>query len=436
MPTSLSRLSSCLSSILSFLECPICFEIISPPAHQCPLGHLICFRCRVYIDRCPICRTGFTRERSLLADQIYNSIIEAFHLNNHSTSDRTRKLWERVFGRKKRDRASTDKGASQPSTPRLTMRAFDIKNKFLTRLIGKSSSVNNLANESMFEGGRSAALRKKSISSTDLYQPPETSLKKLASLQNSRQGSVESLSTHENGGGDSSYDEGALQRYSTPNSCETLNVPRSANVQCFKRLRNRNLNSSFNSHQSSGADNPQNLFQFSSDADPEDGAEINDCFHCPLSDGCDPRTAFSLLTHLQEHDGPVIQYFKPNFKVRFPFSFENGAVFIVHCYEKTFYTRLYVDEESGGDIKVYFWIMDGPAEASQFKLNVAVRDEDSGALLEFKTVPNSLRSTESADDVYRYQMLITKSTLQIIFGEKSYLLDLHLKKRKNHKPIS
>ncbi len=390
MPISLSRLSSCLSSILSFLECPICFEIIAPPAHQCPLGHLICFRCRVYIERCPICRTNFTRERSLLADQIYTSIIQAFHLNDEDTRERTKKLWERIFGKKKRERAP------QSPTSRIT-RAIDFKNRFLTRLIGKASSVDNLANESIFSSG----LRKKSISSTDIY--PD-SLKKLNYLHDSAQCSVESLPAAENG---------VLSRYPSANSCDTLNAGRI--VQKYNRLRNRTFN-----------DNAENLFQFSSDPTDEDDSG-NDLFHCPLLESCAPMTAYSLLTHLQQHEGPVIQFFKPKFTVHFPFSFENGAIFIVHFYNKTFFTKISVEPD--GDIKIHVWILDTRTEAERFTIKVNVRAKGCKTNLKFKTVPNSIRSTETPSDVYRHQIFVTNSTLEVYFRDKFYSLDINFKSR-------
>ncbi len=397
MPTSLSRLSVCLSSILQFLECPICLELITPPAHQCPLGHLICFRCRVYIEKCPICRTNYTRERSLLADQIYNAIIEAFHLNNQSTGERTKKLWERVFGKKKREKTSP-----QPPPPKTSSRAADLKNKFLTRLIGKAVSVDNLANESIF----TANLRKKSISSTDIY--PE-SLKKLSYLHDSSSAqccSAESLPTAENG---------TLSRFSSANSCETLNTGR--NFKYYNRLRNRNFN-----------DNGENLFQFSASESTEtDDSVGNDLFYCPVLESCPPMTAFSLLTHLQQHDGPVIQFFKPKFTVHFPFSFENGAIFIVHFYNKTFFTK--ISTEENGDIKIHVWIMDTKSEAERFKIKANLRADECRTNLKFKTLPNSIKSTESPDTVYSHQIFVTNSTLEVYFRDKFYTLDLHFKNR-------
>lgn len=394
MPTSLSRLSSCLSSILSFLECPICFEIISPPAHQCPFGHLICFRCRVCIERCPVCRTNFTRERSLLADQIYNSVIEAFHLKEHSTSERTIKLWERVFGRrKKRDRGSN----SNASTPK-TSRASELKNKFLTRLIGKATSVDNLTSESSFTPN----LRKKSISSTDIY--PE-SLKRLNYLHESYLCSSDSSLPNQN--------SCTLSRYSSTTSCDALG---SRNLPYYNRLRNRNLK-----------DNNENLFQFSSEPNTDTAADSTHQYHCPLSETCAPLTAFSLLTHLQQHDGPVIQFFNSRLTINFPFSFENGAIVIVHCYEKTFFLRLLLDEV--GDIKLCVWLLGPKNEADVFRLKVNVRATDSrSGDLKFETIVYSIQSTEPTNEIYKYRIVIANSTLQIYFQDRPYSLDLHFER--------
>lgn len=73
MPLSLQKLTSCVSAIVAALECPVCLDTIPPPAHQCVNGHLLCVRCRVHTDKCPICRVPFSRGRSLLADQVATS---------------------------------------------------------------------------------------------------------------------------------------------------------------------------------------------------------------------------------------------------------------------------------------------------------------------------------------------------------------------------
>ncbi|XP_071451846.1 uncharacterized protein [Hetaerina americana] len=93
LPSALQRLSSCLSTIVAALECPVCLECpLPPPAQQCPNGHLLCLRCRLRSCRCPICRINLApmastahghplppnvgRGRCLLADEIH-SILDS-----------------------------------------------------------------------------------------------------------------------------------------------------------------------------------------------------------------------------------------------------------------------------------------------------------------------------------------------------------------------
>ena len=53
----------------SLLECPVCFEVASPPIHKCPREHLICSKCLPRIDqKCPTCRTNLC---SRSTDSIY-----------------------------------------------------------------------------------------------------------------------------------------------------------------------------------------------------------------------------------------------------------------------------------------------------------------------------------------------------------------------------
>jgi hypothetical protein len=53
-----------LASIVNFFECPVCFDPVTPPIHQCNNGHILCNRCinrRPRMDNCPICRTRIPR---------------------------------------------------------------------------------------------------------------------------------------------------------------------------------------------------------------------------------------------------------------------------------------------------------------------------------------------------------------------------------------
>lgn len=391
MPTSLSRLSSCLSSVLSFLECPVCFDIISPPALQCPMGHLICQRCREEIERCPVCRTNFTRERSLLADQIYTAVIEAFHLKNQTVEERTKKLWERIFGKKKQDRKQ-----SRIPTPKAS-KAFEIKNKFLTRLIGKSSSVDNLSSQATTFGPN---LRKKSISSCDLSSASQS--KNLNNLIDDYASSAESLPNV------------TISRFSsTHNSREALN---NASRNFYRsRSNTRNISNT----------EVENLFQFSTDISIGDSNEGGTLYQCPISDVCSPMSSFSLLAHLHQHSGPIIRYFKPNFSISFPFSFDREAIFVVNCYEKSFFVNIIIDN----DIKVYIWLIGSKEHADQFRAAASLQGDGDRLRTElsFVTFVDTI-IYESSRNVHANQIRITGDTLQNYFPERFFTMHMSIVK--------
>ncbi|XP_065082525.1 uncharacterized protein LOC135704914 [Ochlerotatus camptorhynchus] len=75
-PQSLSRFASCLQSIAGLLECPVCLDIIRPPSWQCCHGHLICSGCRSKSTKCPICRVVLGRGRCIVADKLFNFLVQ------------------------------------------------------------------------------------------------------------------------------------------------------------------------------------------------------------------------------------------------------------------------------------------------------------------------------------------------------------------------
>lgn len=75
MPQNLDRLSLCMRNILSALECPICLDIIPPPAVQCINGHLVCVKCKSRSEKCSVCRQKYSTVRSLIAEQVCYDFI-------------------------------------------------------------------------------------------------------------------------------------------------------------------------------------------------------------------------------------------------------------------------------------------------------------------------------------------------------------------------
>lgn len=134
LPSQYEKLAATVQTILTAIECPVCFNTIPSPFTQCQNGHLLCLKCRARSDRCPICRSGYSVVRCLLAEQIYTTLIETFNLQDNPNG----KIRERIFG------ARTCK--AQPvvmNTPKVNSHT----QKFLAKIMGKSSSMEALSKD-------------------------------------------------------------------------------------------------------------------------------------------------------------------------------------------------------------------------------------------------------------------------------------------------
>ncbi|KDR11330.1 E3 ubiquitin-protein ligase siah-1-like [Zootermopsis nevadensis] len=58
---------------LKEIECPVCFEYMSPPIMLCRRGHNLCHTCRKDISKCPICKEKFIT-KNLALEEIANKI--------------------------------------------------------------------------------------------------------------------------------------------------------------------------------------------------------------------------------------------------------------------------------------------------------------------------------------------------------------------------
>ncbi|XP_055677810.1 uncharacterized protein LOC129786669 isoform X1 [Lutzomyia longipalpis] len=168
MPQNLERLSASMSTILAAMECPVCMDTIPPPAIQCQNGHLVCAKCRMRADKCPVCREKYHLSRSLIAEQVYNSIRDAFNLHDEMDG----KLREKLFGAKavratsfiRTNNGSNNKSSSQSPTQKL-----------LAKLMGKATSLDNLSSTRHLTplAEDNVNLKTKSFSSSEIFIRPE-----------------------------------------------------------------------------------------------------------------------------------------------------------------------------------------------------------------------------------------------------------------------
>ncbi|XP_055848886.1 uncharacterized protein LOC129913923 isoform X2 [Episyrphus balteatus] len=184
MPLNLERLTAFTQTILAIIECPVCLETIAPPILQCQNGHILCVKCRILSHICPVCRQHFYPGRSLVAEQIYNSITDTFNLRSpdklqgysrdqlfgakykrsssisistslSSASTVSIKDERRYQQRRRRSEKQQNNGdirlksTPPPPTPPLEVNKFESHqastNKFLTKLLGRAYSMDNLS---------------------------------------------------------------------------------------------------------------------------------------------------------------------------------------------------------------------------------------------------------------------------------------------------
>ncbi|XP_067002569.1 uncharacterized protein [Anabrus simplex] len=322
MPGNLQRLSTCLGSILAVLECPVCLDTIPPPAHQCSNGHLICVRCRVQTERCPVCRVRFCRGRSLLADQVFNSLTEAFQLKDEAEEVRPAKLRERLFGNKKKPLPAPSVDKSSHILPPT--------NKFLARIMGKSSSVENLSSNPVtltsipkhlsLDTEFNSTLKAKSLSTSEIFRPLSPAVSRSPSMQT-----------------------GLHLRSSRPASYHGS----------LDSLTGR-LSSDFG----------DSLIQMH-----DDGS----LYHCPCSAECTTLLkANGVMAHIQDyHDGPLVQYFKSRVLLSLPLPLEDSAVVAISAEGAMFFLSLV--KEADGSWLVWLWMLGSKREADTFRMVLTLR---------------------------------------------------------------
>uniref|UniRef100_A0AAG5CSM6 PDZ domain-containing protein n=1 Tax=Anopheles atroparvus TaxID=41427 RepID=A0AAG5CSM6_ANOAO len=350
MPINLERLTASMQTIVAALECPVCFDTIPPPVFQCQNGHLVCSRCRARADRCAICRERYTVGRSLLAEQVYQSITEAFKLREGSDG----RLRERLFGARcprpvKKSPYNSDSHLVASGRP-----IHSHTHKFLARIMGKASSVDNLskhhhqlspdADVGDLQGSKGKSL---SLSSSEIF-------KRDNSVSVLRCPSANRLAPELS----ASYSSLTVRR---PTSSMSCNV----SVESLGSI-------------------PENGIQLTVPVLHPSSPASSHTFHCPCGEYCsDLIAAPELQQHVTvHHRTPVISFGTASAEISLPprTPVDNACLLLVLDGHK-FWLKLISDTSTVADIFLSALLEGGPELSKNYALEVVIRKEGFGQIL-------------------------------------------------------
>nr|XP_029722762.1 uncharacterized protein LOC109397270 [Aedes albopictus] len=327
MPINLERLSASMQTIVAALECPVCFDTIPPPVYQCQNGHLVCSRCRVRSERCAICREKYTPGRSLLAEQVYQSITEAFNL----TEGNDGKLRERLFGAKCIRKPSFRSEGNLPAGKQIHSHTH----KFLAKIMGKSSSVDNLSKKQQpIPSGELNGLKGKSLSlsSSEIFKRDNT-------ISVPRCTSANRLAPELTG------------------SCNSLNTRRAtSSLSC-------------------------NVSAESLSSIPENGIQITvptqqTTYCCPCGEYCNDKINASAVDHhvTDHHRTPIISFGTASAEISLPprTPVDNACLVLILDGHK-FWLKLISDSSSTGDIFISALLQGSESDCQNYALEVVIR---------------------------------------------------------------
>lgn len=136
MPMNYEKLAATVQTILTAIECPVCFNTIPSPFTQCQNGHLLCLRCRARSERCPICRDRYSVVRCLLAEQVIKIFPKHDENNENITCPRFR-FTQRCSKLSISKTVRRERFVSVSSAPKLASRKTKIKMNRMSHRINR-----------------------------------------------------------------------------------------------------------------------------------------------------------------------------------------------------------------------------------------------------------------------------------------------------------
>lgn len=256
--------------------------------------------------------------------QIYNAFTQAFDLRGEPEEKRAAKL-QQIFKLRPKNKNVPDIKVTHTQT-----------NRFLSRVLGKSSSDDNLANDSAKEMRNQtflrADLKTKSLSSNEINNCAMSPALSRAS---------------------------SMERRDTKKGRNYLDVDKSASIHAsFESL---------------------NLASLATDLDRR-GEDIS--YRCPYDGGCLLKIrGAEMIEHFRTaHDGPLIQYFKPMISLSFSSmkTFDQKTSCVIYHDSTVFFFKIHRVPDGGEgffDLLLWVWCLGDEKKAAEYECVVTVTDD-------------------------------------------------------------
>ncbi|XP_030746330.1 uncharacterized protein LOC115875092 isoform X2 [Sitophilus oryzae] len=264
--------------------------------------------------------------------EVYNSVVEAFDLKEENKDNTAQKI-QQIFKPKPKNKIIPNIKVTQCHT-----------NNFLSKLMGKSSSVDNLSSNFKFlSPNDSETMKIKSLSSNEIFQAETPTV--------SRAGSILKLSRRKD------------------NNTTTMDDSLT-NISDFED-RPASFHGSvefLDNHLSERSDTNEEL------------CKNQLTFHCPFQSKCTSLIKENeIMQHFEtNHEGPLVQYFGKTIQISIR-KLDNENCFMINNAGCTYFVKTYANSEvtlgdsSTSDIFLWCWYLGTKIGAKSFELEVELK---------------------------------------------------------------
>ncbi|XP_076262693.1 uncharacterized protein LOC143197810 isoform X2 [Rhynchophorus ferrugineus] len=322
--------------------------------------------------------------------EVYNSVVDAFDLRDENKDTTAQKI-QQIFKPKPKNKVIPIIKITQCHA-----------NKFLTRIMGKSSSVENLSSNCKFlSPSDSETLKIKSLSSNEIFQTETPTV--------SRAGSIRKISRRKNN--------------STTMDDSLTNI------------------SDFGTRPASfhgSIDFLNNTLEPNVTGDSSEALNRDDlAYYCPFQSKCSILVKENnIMEHFRTyHKGPLVQYFGNNIQISLR-KLDSENCFMIITGQHTYFIKTCttnkancqtVSDSDKGDVFLWCWFLGSKEESKCYEMQVELKAQENQTIFRLRSSVSSLHSTSFYDiKEYNKGIFLNSGTLQLLEGFQDIMLNISI----------